>query len=154
MFTKQKLDLRQFFSRLEEVASKLQLEHNEKNLEFISAKEFKDAGNNVSRKIKNKVTIINNRNANSILNIMLEYPVDPVKGDHCGIYRTAGKLKTHYYSKNMTKDLAKYAKSWQKCHLAKTIKHVKCPMTLTETLIMQLEICNLFKVEQFVIQFI
>ena len=36
----------------------------------------------------------------------------------------------------MTKDIAKYVKLSQNCHLAKTTKHIKSLMTLTETPIM------------------
>ena len=94
---------------------------------------FKDKGNNVLHKIKiallNKVTIINNKNAKAILEIMLKYHDDPIEGGHCGIFRTAAKIKRYYYWKNITKDIAKYVKS---CHLAKITKHIKSPMALTE----------------------
>ena len=73
-------------------------------------------GSNVLRKMKmallNKVTVINNRNAKAILQIMIKYHADPVEGrGHCGIFRTAEKIKRYYYSKNMT--IAKYLKSCQ-----------------------------------------
>ena len=88
------------------------------------------------RKIKiellNKLTIINNKNTKAILETMLQYHDDPVVGGHCGIFGTGEKVE-RYYWKSMTKDTAKYVKSRQKCHLAKTTKHIKSPMTHRNT---------------------
>ena len=75
MFTKGKLDLRQFFARTEEVVSKLNINNlqlaSSEIFEFISTKEFKDTCNNVLHKIiiaiLKKVTIIRKTNAKAIL---------------------------------------------------------------------------------------
>ena len=59
-----------------------------------------------------------------ILKIMLKYHDDLIEGGHCGIYRTAGKIKILLLEK-YDKDIAKYAKACHKCQIAKTTKHVK-----------------------------
>lgn len=142
LFTNEKLDLGQFFSRLEEVAGKyridkLQVAPNEKIFEFISVNDFKNMGNKRLIKVKvallNKVTQIDNEDAETIQGIVKRYHDDPIEGGHCGIFRTIEKIRRYYYWKNMTKDIARYVKSCHKCQLAKTNKHLKCPMTMTTT---------------------
>ena len=142
IFTKEKLDLGQFFSRLEKAASKLnikklQVAPSEKIFEFISKSEFRNMGNKVLNEIKiallNEIKILYTKNSKEILEIMLKYHDDPIEGGHCGIYRTAEKIKRYYYWKNMTKDIAKDVKACHKCQIAKNTKRIKGPMIVTET---------------------
>ena len=73
------------------------------------------------------------KNSKEILEILQKYFDYPIEGGHCGIYGTAKKIKRYYYWKHMTKGIAKYVKASHKCQLAKTNKHVKYPMLITET---------------------
>lgn len=142
LFINEKLDLGQFFSRLEKVACKhnivkLQVAPSEKIFEFISINEFIEMGNNKLVGIKvallNQVTHIDDKNDKTIQNIMKRYHDDPQEGGHCGISRTLRKIKRYYYWKNMTKHVTKYVKSCLNCQTAKTTKHIKAPMIITPT---------------------
>ena len=140
LFINGKLDLGQFFPRLEEVANKhnikkIQVAPSEKIFEFVSINEFKEMGNKLLKNLEvallNQVTHI--KNANKINEIMKQYHDDPTEGGHSGVSRTLNKIKRYYYWKNMTRDVSKYVKKCIKCQESKITKHIKMPLTITNT---------------------
>lgn len=111
LFTNEKFDLGQFFSRLDEVAGKykidrLQLAPNEKIFEFISIIDFKNKGNEILNQVKvallNKVIQIDD-NA-KIKNILKDIMMTQLK-EVTAEFIEPPKNKKYYYWKNMTKDI-------------------------------------------------
>ncbi|OIC27728.1 hypothetical protein A7M48_19275 [Acinetobacter baumannii] len=136
------IDLDQFFQRLNEEARinsiiQTQLSPSEQIFEFVTIKNFKEKGNKILKNLKiallNKVTKIDKNDKVQIKAILSKYHDDPSEGGHSGISRTLRKIKNYYYWPQMTKAISKYVKTCLKCQQAKTTKHTKTPLTITET---------------------
>ncbi|XP_036340243.1 uncharacterized protein LOC118749545 [Rhagoletis pomonella] len=67
------------------------------------------------------------------LKLMTIYHNDPISGGHCGNKKLYAKLRTKYYWKNMTRDIAKFVKSCEKCLLNKVKPKTKENLVLTPT---------------------
>jgi len=103
--------------------------------ELVSIDNFKIMGNNILKSLRvallNPVNVIKiNKEKEAILSTFHD---DPIQGGHTGITKTLAKVQRHYYWKNMSKDIKEYIKKCPKCQKSKTTKHVKTPLTITET---------------------
>lgn len=65
--------------------------------------------------------------------LLTKYHNDPIIGGHVGQKKLYEKLRSKYYWRNMTRDVAKFVKSCNKCKLNKPKIKVKAPMTITKT---------------------
>lgn len=65
--------------------------------------------------------------------ILETYHSDPLYGGHCGQKKLYAKLRSNFYWKNMTKDIAKFVKNCSKCQLNKPKQKNKEAMTITPT---------------------
>lgn len=129
-----------YLMRLEKEASKCQISmlkivDNNPIFNFCSINEFKTVGNQT---LKNLNIIIhksckNVTDANEKCRILEEFHENPLLGGHSGRNRMYANIRQHYIWKNMSSDIAKYAKKCHKCQLNK----VKCkniePMVITTT---------------------
>jgi len=149
LFANKKLDLSQFFLRLEKEASKLnislmQMSPREKIFEKIFTSEFKNMGNKYLKNLKiallPRVTIIDGKNQIEINKILKKFHDNPITGGHTGITRTLSKVKKYYFWKGMTKHITKYVKACENCQISKITKHNKPPAIITPTPISAFEI--------------
>lgn len=65
--------------------------------------------------------------------LMARYHNDPLFGGHMGKEKLYEKLRSHFYWKNMHKDVAKFIEACQLCHLNKPKYKFKTPMKITDT---------------------
>jgi len=65
--------------------------------------------------------------------ILSKFHDDPIQGGHTGITKTLAKVKRHYFWKGMSRDITEYIRKCQKRQKAKTPKHNKTPLIITDT---------------------
>lgn len=56
-----------------------------------------------------------------------------VLGGHFGVAKTYGRMKEKYFWKGMKEDISNFIKKCEKCQLAKTKRHTKMPLVITDT---------------------
>ena len=140
MIIKKKIDLDQFFSRLEIMTNnrkvyEIKMAPNEKIFEFISINKFKETGNNILKNLRVALLPLVTKltNKQEISETLKKFHDDPIQGGHFGITKTFNKVRRHYYWVNMKKDIAKYVKTCEKCQKAKILKHTKTELKITDT---------------------
>ncbi|XP_067622234.1 retrovirus-related Pol polyprotein from transposon 412 isoform X2 [Eurosta solidaginis] len=135
-----KTNLDELFSRLEKAAGS----HNIKQLEWpkndiffkeFSITNFKISGNKILKSLQiiltdSVETVTETEQKQKLMTI---YHEDPLLGGHCGTKRLYSKLRTKYYWKNMTRDIAKFVKNCKKCLLNKVKPKTKENLVLTPT---------------------
>lgn len=134
-----KLSLGKLFPLLQEKANganvkKLQLEINSKIFNYCSIEEFKQVGNtmtNVSIILTSAITRIHDEHEKSEL--IKRYHEDKMSGGHCGRNRLYAKLRSKFFWKGMSKDVANAVKTCPQCQLSKTHIHTKEKMRITRT---------------------
>lgn len=65
--------------------------------------------------------------------IVRKFHEDALLGGHCGRNRLYSKLRSKYFWKGMSKDVARIVKTCEKCQLNKTQTHTKKRMQRTAT---------------------
>jgi len=130
----------QILSELEKLASKckflkLRLNMTDHIFQKCTINEFKKCGQlilkNASIILCSDRKIIFDRNEKQQL--LKNYHDDPTYGGHCGQKRLLKKLKTSFFWKNMSLDVANYKRKYHKCQLNKIKSRVCEPMVLTPT---------------------
>lgn len=136
----EKLTLKTIFSKLQKAAEsnnirKLQWPLNDKIFEMCNIEEFKYA----CRNDLNNLQIILCRPPKTISNpeeklrILEQFHDDPLYGGHCGQKKLYAKIRSNFYWKGLTRDIAKYVKNCMKCQLNKPKRKNKEPMFITPT---------------------
>lgn len=127
-------------SRLEKEANKNKIYKAEwpKNDEFFtinSIQNLKDRGNKILKSLEiiltDPIAIVKTEDEKQKL--MQIYHNDPLIGGHCGQKKLYAKIRTKYYWKKMTKDIAKYVRNCSKCNLNKVKPSNTEKLVLTPT---------------------
>lgn len=132
---------------LEIILSKLQKEANNQEINkiqwpltdeiflYCTVNEFKSA----CQKILNNLQIILITRPTTITNdsekfeLMTRFHDNPIFGGHSGQKKLYAKLRSNYYWKGMTRDIAKFVKNCNKCQVNKVRPGSKEPLVLTPT---------------------
>lgn len=133
-----KLSLEKFFSQLQNTRHGVQLFHMSKDsaiFDLCTIEQFKSCGLNMLTNIKIALTnaikrVTSEEEKNQILN---RYHNDKIFGGHCGRNRLYAKLRSEFYWKGMSKDVARVVKTCPKCQLTKIHTHTKEKMKVTAT---------------------
>lgn len=134
------LTLESVLSRLEKEAAKIQINKfqwpiNDNIFSICSVEDFKNACIRTLKTIQiiliNPPKIIEDNKEK--FRIMTEFHCDPLVGGHCGQKKLYFKLRSKYYWKGMSRDIARFVRNCQKCQLNKVKIGQKEPMTITNT---------------------
>lgn len=136
----EKLSLRTIISKVQNAANKFKLTKiqwplNDDVFTMCSLNDFKRACNefltNLQIILINSPKFIDNEvEKNSILS---QYHDDPLYGGHCGQKKLYAKIRSNFYWRNLTKDIAKYVKNCQKCQVNKPKRKNVEHMEITPT---------------------
>ena len=101
----------------------------------ISIQNLKNSGNKILTKLDILLTdpiqmIHLDKEKQNLLSI---YHNDPLTGGHCGRKKLYAKLKSKYYWKNLTRDVAKFVSNCKKCQVNKVRPGTKEEMVITPT---------------------
>lgn len=128
------------FKALENEAVKLKIKtiqwpNNDIVLKNININDFKEAGEKYLNLLQ--ISIIPTAEVildeNKKAEILIKYHNDRIFGGHLGKKKLYEKLRAKYYWKGMNKDIVKFIKSCEKCHLTKPKQKIKAPMKITPT---------------------
>lgn len=127
-------------SKLEMVSLKnridtVQWAMNDKIFELFPADEFKNEAVKVLKKlnialIRPVIHITEEKEKERILN---EYHYDRIRGGHCGKNRLYAQLRSQFYWRNMSKDVANLVRNCMQCKRNKPRPATREPMAITET---------------------
>lgn len=135
-----RLSLEKFFSQLQLKAT----EHNVKLFhlsidsdvfKMCTIEKFKEIGQNMLTKCKVVITnavkrVTSNEEKEALL---AKFHNDQLMGGHCGRNRLYAKLRSQYFWKGISKDVANIVKTCEKCQLNKTNIHTREEMHITQT---------------------
>lgn len=136
----EKIDLRAIFSKLSSFASsnkirKIQLPEYDNIFKYCDLQNFKNAGNKYLKNLY--VTIVKRplkiETRAEKMKIMEKFHNDPLYGGHSGQKRMYSQIRSKYYWRYMTSDIAKFVKNCHICKLSKPGRKTKEPMKITET---------------------
>ena len=136
----EKFPLEQILSSLEKMAtshkhSTLQWPMNDVFFTAYNLNEFKDISektlNNLRISLISPVEKIDD--ANKKIEIMTKFHNDPVVGGHMGQKKLYEKIRSQFYWKNMSREIAKFVNNCDKCKVNKPKTKTKAPMVLTKT---------------------
>lgn len=113
-------------SRLQSIANNHQIyvaewPKNDLFFTLFTIRELKDYGNKVLKNFEIILTepietVTEEQDKEKLMRI---YHNDPILGGHCGQKKLYAKIRTKYYWKKMTRDIAKFVKNCPKCNLNK-----------------------------------
>lgn len=135
-----KLALEPILSKIEKDADslnylKIQWPLNDILFKHVSIVNFKEACEKVLKKLQ--IILINPpitvKNKDEKLDILKNFHSDPLYGGHCGQKKMYANIRSKYFWKFMSKDVAKYVKQCQNCMVNKPKPLSKSPMQLTKT---------------------
>lgn len=102
---------------------------------WCTIENFKKIGNDILTKVKialkNAIRVIDS--ADEKERVLQKFHNDAMMGGHCGRNRLYAKLRSKYYWRGMSKDIAKTVKTCPQCQLNKTHIHTKEKMQVTAT---------------------
>lgn len=134
------ISLEKFFSLLQLKANEhnvdlLQLQLDSILFDYCTIEQFKIIGQNSLKHLKVALTnvIKKVKTEEEKIEILNKFHNDQLTGGHCGRNRLHAKIRSRYYWKGMSKDIAKIVKSCHKCQLNKVNRHTKEKMTITST---------------------
>lgn len=140
LITNGKIDLGQFFPKLEKVASNLdistlQLSLEDNLLKMVHPLIFKETGNEILKNLKIVLTPILKRitSVSEKEQILKQYHNCPIQGGHTGITRMFAKIKQKYFWPKMKKEISQYVKNCKDCQLSKIGIKTKEPFIITPT---------------------
>lgn len=136
----EKFSLEKILSKLQAKAvdlkiNKIQWPTNDEIFLFYSMNEFK----NECHKLLNDLHISLVRQPRVIesneekLDLITSFHNDPVFGGHCGQKKLYAKLRSNFYWKGMTRDVANFIKKCEKCRLNKVKPSNREPLVITPT---------------------
>lgn len=114
---------------------KLKLSRNDEIFKLCTINEFKEAGNNI---LKN-VNVIIEQSIQTItdfdekLRILKEFHDDVINGGHVGQKRMYSKIRSKFFWKYMSKDIAQYVRNCHACKINKPTYKTREPLTRTLT---------------------
>lgn len=113
----------------------IQLATNDELLNIFTMNELINEGMKTLKSVKiamvSPVILIENKNEQKQL--LNEYHNDRIRGGHCGRTRLHAKLRSKFYWRNMSRDVAQFVKSCTKCRLNKPRPGTREPMAITPT---------------------
>lgn len=136
----EKFSLEKILSSLDNMATlnkinKLQWPMDDEFFEIYPINEFKIMCEKVLKNLKislvSSVEVIKNEDQKK--EILTKFHTDPIYGGHMGQKKLYEKIRSHYFWRNMSKDVAKFVNSCEKCKVNKPRNKVKAPMVLTKT---------------------
>lgn len=136
----EKLNLNSILSKLQEKAAnnsitKIQWPLNDCIFLHFTVSQFKEA---CIKYLKNlQILLIKApkvvEKESEIRELLNKYHTDPAYGGHVGQKRLYAKLRSEYYWKNMSKDIARFVRDCNKCQLNKVKSANKEPLVITQT---------------------
>lgn len=133
-------NLEYLLSRLEKIASvkniyKIKWPRNDKIFKIISINEFKEKCNKILKKLS--ISIIEEpkriNDQEKIQELIKEYHENILHGGHFGQKKLLAKLREKFYWKNMSKSVANFVRSCEKCKLNKIQSKTREEMKITPT---------------------
>lgn len=134
------LALEQILSKLDQLAGErdyktLRMKMNDPIFTRFSINEFKRVGQNILRNIcivllEPRMVIVDK---DERLKLVEKYHNDPMYGGHCGQKRLLKKLKSFYYWKGMSRDVAQYTRQCHNCQINKINRRHNQPFVITPT---------------------
>lgn len=128
------------FSKLQKVANvnqikNLQISRDDKIFKLCRVEEFKSIGNKVLRSLTISIfkppKVVTD--ASEKLEIIKRFHDDPLFGGHAGQKKLYAKLRSNFYWRRMTKDIAKFIANCENCRTNKHKVYTKEQMVITET---------------------
>ncbi|XP_067633073.1 retrovirus-related Pol polyprotein from transposon 412 isoform X3 [Eurosta solidaginis] len=113
----------------------IELQKNDNLFKYFSISDLKTTGNKILKHLEIVLTepvetVTDEDKKQQLITI---YHTDPILGGHFGSKKVYAKLRTKYYWKGMTRDIAKFVKNCEKCLLNKVKPKTKENLVLTET---------------------
>lgn len=136
----EKLTIKSIFSKLEKAAVRLNIKRiqwpeNDYIFQVCDYDDFKLACQNDLNTLQVILTTPTKKISNDEekQDIMTQYHNDPLYGGHCGQKKLYAKLRSQFYWKNMSRDVAKFVQNCHKCQINKPKPRNKEKMTITPT---------------------
>lgn len=127
-------------SALETEATKLKIKTiqwpmNDIIMQNVNMNDFKKAGEKYLKLLQIVIIpaaeVINDEDKKK--EIMTHFHNDPIFGGHMGKKKMYAKIRSKFYWKNMSTEIAKFIQSCEICHLTKPKSKIKAPMVITPT---------------------
>ena len=115
--------------------NKLQMMIDDQLISAYGLEEFKKKGNEKLKKLKIEMSVVAVPVEDVVrrTELLTIFHDDPILGGHVGQKRMYAKLRTHYYWKNMAKDVARFVRGCAKCQRNKVKPGAREPLVLTNT---------------------
>lgn len=136
----ERIKMMDIFSKLEMLSlrynvPKIQWPLHDRIFNSCEIEEFKQTGN---KSLKSLIISLIRRpdevkTKEEKMNILNQFHNDPLFGGHCGQKRLYSNIRSRYFWKNMTRDIAKFVRKCHTCKLTKPGHKTKEPMKITKT---------------------